>query len=372
MSQHAENSQGKDSSWQSLDKRVPSKEDIDNIYKDIWTDKKNPSGASLTPLERMQYESQNSTGLGLVDNSDARSRDLNEGPRDNRNLEQPRTSPGADRDQPDDNGGGDRQAGRRNALPDYCLDDAQSRANLAAYRASLGAGLSNEPYRGTEGPNYYQRSTTGIGDNCFNNSYGNDPYRHDRRISDFRPRQRFETEHTMPYADLDDLKDLNRSDRRSDYVESKQDDLRSRTQKVEYPDGASRVVLRDERGEITVVVNPDGSRLERQAAVEGEAPSWKAYSRHGAEQVADSFRGQVELDKDGTYRMLKTYPVQQVFEQKANGSYRHAYAGDDGAKEQWTSSEQSKTVIYPTGKARVISFKPDSNGIKRQSAVTDR
>jgi hypothetical protein len=129
-------------------------------------------------------------------------------------------------------------------------------------------------------------------------------------------------------------------------------------------------VLRDQNGKISAVVNPDGSRLERLPAKPGEAPSWRAFSLQGTPIIADNFRGSVEMSEDGTFKMTKTYPVPQQYEQKPDGSYRKAYKG--GAAEQWTAMTQTKTVLYPNGKVRELKFSPDEKGILEQTAVTDR
>jgi hypothetical protein len=76
------------------------------------------------------------------------------------------------------------------------------------------------------------------------------------------------------------------------------------------------------------------------------------------------------MSEDGTYRVTKTYPVPQQYEQKPDGSYRKAYKG--GAAEQWTAGTQTDTMFYPKGKAREIKFSPDAHGILRAGAVTDR
>lgn len=364
MSQRSETTASKSDQWKALDSAVPSASDIDKIYAEVWTDRKNSSTANLTPIERMQYERQNSAG---------------------RPMQNEQFKPLCDDFKIH---GTDCQ--QNDKRPD---DGAAKRAEHHTEKACRSAGISHEPYRFNQGNNFYQRNDQNFSakpENCspeqskFSSAYGR-PYSHrDPETDGPFPRPLLPYDRApkvdghiprplLPYdkapndkapksEELDRLPPLKKPDDKSEA-----DKL---TQKVCYPDGSSRVVLRNPRGEITAVVNPDGSRLERQESSDGKSPTWKAYSKNDTEITADSFRGQVDMKPDGTYRMLKTYPVPQIYEQKPDGSYRHAYKG--GAETQWSASEQTQTVLYPTGKARVISYKPDSKGILRESGVKNR
>jgi hypothetical protein len=140
-------------------------------------------------------------------------------------------------------------------------------------------------------------------------------------------------------------------------------------QKVTYPDGSSRVVLKDREGNPRLVVNPDGTRLERQPGAHGAESTWKAFSRHGVEIVADSFRGRVALSADGQFSIVKNYPVPQTYKQDAAGNYERHFKG--GATETWDVKNHTKTISGPGGKTRTISYDYDSNGVLREKGFVD-
>lgn len=330
MSQHPEITASKSDQWKALDSTVPSAKDIDNIYAEVWNDRKNTSKASLTPIERMQYERQNSAGLP-VDNQIPKM--LND---DFKIYKHDQAEQGP-----------------------HLIDGAAERAQHNAQRACRESGISSEPYNYRQGPNFYDRPGTHAGA-----SFNYDSQRHERLTSGYETQL---GHHRVRPLKPEVEEHLGRVRPLKPETHDRSADL---TQKVSYPDGSSRVVLRNTNGEITAVVNPDGSRLERQPSVDGHAPAWKAFSHNNVEITADSFRGQVNMTEDGTFRMLKTYPVPQVYEQKPDGSYRHAYKG--GAKTQWSAAQQEQTILYPTGKTRVIDYKPDAKGILRETSVSDR
>lgn len=356
MSQKAEQTSGAGDSWKQVDKGTASQQDIEAIYNSIWSDRKPAAGAMLIDVERMQYGRQNSAGLGVnkADEqcketgniSERASHDL---PNvtiniyENREKESTRVVPNFN--------------SQANEFPERAAHHAARSMNCCDRRieqqnrpANCYSNDNQAPYSNFAAPNYYEGSTN-RGDNERN------------RFNNYQPLELLTDRHDERRIHADRYSEEQMHQRRKETLEE-------RTQKVCYPDGSSRVVLRDHDGKISAVINPDGSRLERQPGKPGEAPSWKAFSLHGTPITADSFRGSVEMSEDGTFKMTKTYPVPQQYEQKPDGSYRKAYKG--GAAEQWTAMTQTKTVLYPTGKAREIKFAPNEKGILEETAVTDR
>lgn len=327
MSERREQAVKNVNSWEQVDKETPSPQVIEAIYNSIWTERKPAAGAMLTNMERLEYARQSSAGLPQK-NSDC--------------AGQPQTGCELDKR-------------KKDFVDDIWTHKVDGDFNSLPQRATRHA------MRGLEQPH---RSPDLLAEkkSHLNDSY--DPY---CELSRSRcPNYYDYSKHG--YGPLDQLKDLNRRDDRMHMPQA--DKLENRTQKVCYPDGSSRVVLRNQKGEITLVVNPDGSRLEREEGEKGKAPEWKAYGRHGTPIVADSFRGHVAMSQDGTFQMVQIYPVPQMYEQKPDGSYRHAYRG--GAAEQWTASKQTDTILYPDGKAREIRFANNSKGILQKTSVTDR
>lgn len=355
MSQKAEQTSAAGDSWKQVDKGTASQQDIEAIYKSIWSDRKPAAGANLTDMERMQYGRQNSAGLGAQGDGQHKEAKSNSGRAGydlpnvtintckNNERESTRVVPNF-RDQASEFS--DR------AYHHAANSMTNCRSNHEQYqRRPNGYSENNQqPYKMFEAPNYYENPTFKLHEG----------------------KERFTT--YQPIESLTDRHDELRiqADRSGEarWHRPGKESIEERTQKVCYPDGSSRVVLRDQNGKISAVVNPDGSRLERLPAKPGEAPSWRAFSLQGTPIIADNFRGSVEMSEDGTFKMTKTYPVPQQYEQKPDGSYRKAYKG--GAAEQWTAMTQTKTVLYPNGKVRELKFSPDEKGILEQTAVTDR
>jgi hypothetical protein len=395
MSQKAEQAISPKDTWKQVDQGTASPQDIQRIYDSIWNDRKPVAGAVLTDAERTQYGRQNSAGLP-VKNSDA-----------SHGQESPKTAACAEKSLPDVTINIDalREKGlRTNELPNSnaCSNNLPERAAQHAIRSindrnpraeqhppQIAFPSVNSSFARLAANNYYHGDQGVRGDEPLNR-HGYRPLelitdRHDRR-----PVLRADAAPVRFEPNLPVVTDLTKARFETNWPvgakageviqhQSDKDKLEDRTQKVSYPDGSSRVVLRDEHGKISTVINPDGSRLERKPGKPGEAPFWQAYGRYDTPITADSFRGSVEMTEDGTFRMTKTYPVPQIYEQKPNGDYRKAYKG--GAAEQWTVATQTDTMLYPTDKtdktgktfkAREIKFAPDDNGILKPTAVTDR
>lgn len=79
MSQKAEQTSAAGDSWKQVDKGTASQQDIEAIYKSIWSDRKPAAGANLTDMERMQYGRQNSAGLGAQGDGQCKEAERNSG-----------------------------------------------------------------------------------------------------------------------------------------------------------------------------------------------------------------------------------------------------------------------------------------------------
>lgn len=390
MSRNSDINADNRASWKAVDQGTATKQDIDAIYNSIWNERAPKSGADLTGMERMQYDRQSSAGAAVknVDNCQKG----NDSACDKKHLPPVDVIPGdrtgaPGRDKPSNNHindgcfGAERAAqhairsareARQAAREADCAADAAERAAQRAIKAASVCTIGAGPYKAFCAPNYYE----GQKDSCPKYEIWNkderryepwDPRQHNKggeyRTLPWHPNQGGELR-TLPHNPNQPGEMINvgwgRVEQRMKHEpmdnrqkEDHREALEKRTQKVCYPDGSSRVVLRNNQGEIIAVVNPDGSRLERSASEPGKGHTWKAYGRHGTPITADSFRGEVQMSEDGTFRMVKVYPVPQTYEQKPDGSYRHAYKG--GAKRQWTQPDQSMAVLYPDGKRRTIS-----------------
>ncbi len=408
MSRNPDKNADNRASWQAVDQGTATKQDIDAIYNSIWTERAPKSGADLTGMERMQYDRQSSAGAAVKDADNCHKN--NDSACDKKILPPVDVIPGDRHCRPgqeapvqkhSDDGcfGAERAAqhairsareARQAAREAECAADAAERAARMAVKAAHACTIGAGPYKAFCAPNYYE----GQRDFCSTPKYEIwnkderryepwDPRQHNKggeyRNLPWNPNQGGDFK-TLPYDPNQpgEMKNVGwgrvEQTMKQEPIDKRQKEdpsetLEKRTQKVCYPDGSSRVVLRNDQGEIIAVVNPDGSRLERTASEPGKGHTWKAYGRHGTPITADSFRGEVQMSEDGTFRMVKVYPVPQTYEQKPDGSYRHAYKG--GAREQWTQPNQAMAVLYPDGKRRTIQYAPDRNGILRESKVSN-
>ncbi|MBI5174528.1 MAG: hypothetical protein SFV17_12610 [Candidatus Obscuribacter sp.] len=408
MSRTSDKNADNRASWQAVDQGTATKQDIDAIYNSIWNERAPKSGADLTGMERMQYDRQSSAGTAVKDADNCRKG--NDSACDKKHLPPVDMVPGDKPCPPGQDMRGNRQGddgcfgaeraaqhairsareARQAAREADCAADAAERAAQRAIKAAHACTIGEGPYKAFCAPNYYE----GQKDFCSTPKYEIwnkderryepwDPRQHNKggeyRTLPWNPNQGGEFK-TLPYDPSQPGEMKNVGWGRAEQTmkpetldkrprEDAREALEKRTQKVCYPDGSSRVVLRNDQGEIIAVVNPDGSRLERTASEPGKGHTWKAYGRHGTPITADSFRGEVQMSEDGTFRMVKVYPVPQTYEQKPDGSYRHAYRG--GAREQWTQSSQAMAVLYPDGKRRTIQYAPDRDGILRETKVTN-
>lgn len=332
--------------WKQVDQGTASSQEIQHIYDSIWNDRKPAAGAMLTDAERTQYGRQNSAGLPVKNADGIKCKEL------------PQGSACAEKSLPDVTINGDHADNQSKYLPLSALTDRNDKRPVLRADAGKGDSCDDRPLLSRE-------QISQITDK---NVVKQPSLRADDGAIRFEP--------TWPVgkdpgkARFDPTWPVGKHPGEVIGHNSEKQSIEDRTQKVSYPDGSSRVVLRDKDGQISAVVNPDGSRLERQPGKPGEAPFWQAYGRYDTPITADSFRGNVEMSADGTFRMAKIYPVPQIYEQKPDGSYRKAYKG--GAAEQWTAATQTDTMLYPTGKAREIKFAPNANGILKATAVTDR
>ncbi len=351
MSQRAEQLTNAKDTWAQGDQAKVSPQVIDQkvieqIYQSIWNDRKPALGAMLTDAERTQYGRQNSVGLPVKNADGSHCKEL------------PKVPVSVEKGLPDLTINNDYADHQNKYLPLSLLTDRHDKRPVLRADGGKGDSCDDRPLLSPAEVNQltdrkvikHPSLPADDGAIRFEPTWpvGKDP-----------GKARFEP--TWPVG-----KDP------GEVIphHSQKDKLEDRTQKVSYPDGSSRVVLRDKDGQISAVVNPDGSRLVRQPGKPGEAPFWQAYGRYDTPITADSFRGNVEMSADGTFRMAKIYPVPQIYEQKPDGSYRKAYKG--GAAEQWTAATQIDTMLYPTGKAREIKFAANAEGILKPTAVTDR
>ncbi len=356
MSQRAEQPTSSKDVWAQADQAKVSPQVIDEIYKSIWNDRKPAPGAMLTDAERRQYGRQNSAGLPVESGDGSNGKEL------------PKVPLPAEKGLPDLTINNDYAGDQNKYRPLSLLTDRNDKRPVLRADGGRGDGGRGDGGRGDgcdDRPLLSPEQVSQIADKKVvrhPDLKANDgtvrfeptwPVGKDPGESSFEPKWPVEKHpgEVIPHN-------------------SHKDKLEDRTQEVSYPDGSSRVVLRDKDGQILVVVNPDGSRLERQPGKPGEAPFWQAYGRYDTPITADSFRGNVEMSADGTFRMAKIYPVPQIYEQKSDGSYRKGYKG--GAAEQWTAPTQTSTMLYPTGKAREIKFAANENGILKATSVTDR
>ncbi len=346
MSQKAEQVTNAKDTWKQVEQGTATSEAIQHIYASIWNDREPAPGAMLTDAERTQYGRQNSVGVPVKNVDGIKCKEL------------PQASTCAEKSLPDVTINNDHADHKGKYLPLSALTDRNDKRPVLRADGGKGDGCEDRPLLSPE-------QVSQITDKKV---VKHPSLRADDGAVSFEPtwpvgkdpgEARFEP--TWPVGKHPGEVIAHNSEKQP---------IEDRTQKVSYPDGSSRVVLRDKDGQILAVVNPDGSRLERQPGKPGEAPFWQAYGRYDTPITADSFRGNVEMSADGTFRMAKIYPVPQIYEQKPDGSYRKAYKG--GAAEQWTAATQTDTMLYPTGKAREIKFAASENGILEATSVTDR
>lgn len=386
MSQNFEKSADSKTNWQAVEQGSATAQDIDAIYNSIWNARSAKAGADLTSLERMQYERQSSAGPGSTNtelsnchrNSSCSEKHLP--PVEVVTDKQPLPPPSRldDQNLPEKNSDGCPR-GNSGELPVDGIkgagDSAYSGITINAVNAFIGGPGFD---RGQHAPRFFEASAS------FNSLPNYDVWSRGIHAKDFGFQKMNFDYQGNNFAESFQSGDLfkpngfgmSRLDKALNFAESTDSvrnpdlqGLEKRTQKVCYPDGSSRVVLRNDQGEIVAVVNPDGSRLERCQAEPGKGHTWQAFGRHGTPITADSFRGEVQMTADGTFRVIKVYPVPQTYEQKADGSYRHAYK--NGVRKQWSQPEQSMAVLYPDGKRRTIQYAADGDGILQEKKVTN-
>ncbi len=346
MSQRAEQLTNAKDTGNRVEQKTASSQEIQHLYDSVWNDREPALGAMLTDAERTQYGRQNSVGVP-VKNADS-----------NHSKELPKVPVSAEKGLPDLTISNDYSGDQNKYRPLSLLTDRNDKRPVLRADGGRGDGCEDRPLLSPEQVSQITDKKVVRHPDLKAND-GTARFEPTWPVGKDPGEARFEP--TWPVGKHPGEVIAHNSEKQS---------IEDRTQKVSYPDGSSRVVLRDTDGQITAVVNPDGSRLVRQPGKSGEAPFWQAYGRYDTPITADSFRGNVEMSADGTFRMAKIYPVPQIYEQKPDGSYRKAYKG--GAAEQWTAATQTDTMLYPTGKAREIKFAPNDKGILKATSVTDR
>lgn len=355
--------------WSKLGSKSGSQIDIDKLYSCIWSEKKPSASASLTPLERMQYERQSSAGLAQYVHC----------PNVKPALDHPNQSRFPDGrisklpldvvERP--NEFKHPQESKRELPPIVIIDDPALLDDRNSKERSV---RSDSLHNGSSRGSGTVEKAVGIVENDSPKGTGSDPV--EKSVGIVAKDSFVNVPAATNKNELPGNGTVERPAPRLDNLDNPSvvDNHHKRhssiTQKVSYPDGSARVVERDERGKINLVINPDGSRLERIEGKDGEKASWRAVSRYGTELASKSFRGEVQMREDGTFRMLQTYPVKQLYEQKTDGSYRQAYAG--GAKIQLNAEDSTETILYPNGKARTIKYTANEKGILEATEVKDR